>query len=143
MSYEPPPYGSEPPPPPGGNSPYGAPPPGGYGAPPPGGGYGAPPPSSPYGAPPGYGGGQSPSSSVLAIVSLVTGILGVLCCGCFVLSAAALVTGIMGKKEIAESGGVKTGAGMAQAGFILGIVGLALGVVYWILNLALGFGYNY
>jgi hypothetical protein len=79
----------------------------------------------------------------MAIVALVTGILGVLCCGCFLFSVAALITGIMGKKEIAESGGTKTGAGMAQAGFILGIVGLVLGVLYWILNIALGFGYDY
>jgi len=79
----------------------------------------------------------------MALISLITGIVGVLCCGCFILSAAALILGILGKKEIADSGGLKTGAGMAQAGFILGIVGLALGVVYWILNIALGFGYGY
>ena len=32
-----------------------------------------------------------------------------------------------------ELSGTKTGAGMAQAGFILGIVGIAVSVDYWIL----------
>lgn len=73
----------------------------------------------------------------MALISMIVGIIGVLCCGCFIPSAAALILGIMAKKEIAESGGQKTGAGMAQAGFILGIVGLVLGVLYWIANIAL------
>ncbi|HYG94234.1 MAG TPA: DUF4190 domain-containing protein [Nocardioides sp.] len=120
MSYsEPPNYGSPPPPPPGDG--------GGYGAPPPGGGYGA--------QPPGYG-GQQPKSSVLAIVSLVTGVLGILCCGWFVLSIAALITGFLGRKEIAESGGMKTGNGLAMAGLILGAIGIVLGILNWVLILA-------
>jgi len=120
VSYsEPPNYGSPPPPPPGDG--------GGYGAPPPGGGYGA--------QPPGYG-GQQPKSSVLAIVSLVTGVLGILCCGWFVLSIAALITGFLGRKEIAESGGMKTGNGLAMAGLILGAIGIVLGILNWVLILA-------
>ena len=124
MSYssEPPNYGAPPPPPPGG---------GGYGAQPPG-----------YGGQ-GYG-GQPQQNSVMAIISLVTGILGVTCCcGSFIVSGAALVLGILGKKEIAESGGAKKGAGMAQAGFILGIVGLVLGVLYWILYFAGAISFSY
>lgn len=73
----------------------------------------------------------------MALISLIAGIIGILSCCCFIPSAAALILGILGKKEIAESGGQKTGAGMAQAGFILGIAGLALGVLYWIANIAL------
>lgn len=120
VSYEPPNYGS-PPPPPGGGGGYGAPPP-------PGGGYGA--------QQPGFGGAQ-PSQSVMALISLITGIVGILSCCCFIPSAAAVVLGVLGKKEIAESGGQKTGEGLAKAGLILGIVGLVLGVLYWILNIAL------
>ncbi|WP_183099115.1 DUF4190 domain-containing protein [Nocardioides pelophilus] len=129
MSYEPPNYGSPPPPPPGGGGGYGAPPP-------PGGGYGAPQP--------GFGGAAQPSQSVMALISLIAGIIGILSCCCFIPSAAALILGILGKKEIAESGGLKTGGGMAQAGFILGIAGLALGVLYWIFSIIWNVSvYNY
>ena len=143
MSNEPPPYGSEPPPPPGGYSPYGSPQPpsGGYGAPPPpGGGYGAPPPGSPYGAPPSFGGQQT---SVMAIISLVTGILGVLCCGSFIFGIAAVVLGFLGRKEISESNGQKKGGGLATAGLVLGGIGIVLSVAYWILVVASGFNGYY
>lgn len=114
MSYnEPPNYGTPPPPP------------GGYG-----GGYGG---GQPYGQPP-YGSAQPAGTSVLAIISLVTGILGVLCCNWFVFGIAAAVLGFLGKKEIDE--GKKTGKGLAIAGLVLGIVSIVLGVILWILILA-------
>ncbi len=95
--------------------------------PPPGGGYG----QQPYGVP------RQPTTPPLAIVSLVLGILGVFpCCGVLVFGIGAAVTGYLAKKEIAGSQGLKKGAGLAQAGFILGIVGIALGVLVWILNLS-------
>ena len=98
----------------------------GYGqAPPP------PPPGGGYGAPGGYG--QPQSTSPLAIISLVTGIIGILCCNYFVLSIAAIVTGYIGRKQIRESGGAQKGDGLAKAGFILGIVGVVLGIIIWIL----------
>jgi len=143
MSDQPP-----PPPPPDG---YGQqPPPGGYGAPPPvpggqppaygqpadpygqgAGGYGQQPPS--YGMPtPGAGAGKTPP---MAIVSLIAGILGIPCCGCFVFGIVAAVTGYLAKKEIAESQGTKGGANLAQWGFILGLVGIGLGVLVTILRL--------
>ena len=96
-------------------------------------GWGTPHPPPPnYGYPQGYA-QQPPKTSPMAVTALVTGILGLVCCGCGVFSIAALVFGVLGKKEIAESNGAKTGAGMAQAGFILGIVGIVLSVLYWIL----------
>ena len=113
MSYsEPPNYGTPPPPPPGG------------------GGYGAPPP--------GYGGAQPQSNSVMAIISLVTGILGVLCCGSFVFSIAALILGFLGRKEINESGGMKKGAGMATAGIVLGGIGLVISLAWTVLWITTG-----
>lgn len=107
--------------------------------------YGTPPPPPPggYGAPgqPGYG-GQPQQTSVMAIISLVTGILGLLCCTWFVFSIAAAILGFLGKKEIAE--GRKTGKGLAQAGFILGIVGIVLGVIVWVVLIATdNFSLNY
>lgn len=99
--------------------------------------YSEPPPPPPptYGQPtPAYGGGQPPKTSVMAIIGLVVGILGVFpCCGCGVFSIGAIVLGMLGKKEIAESNGAKKGEGMAKWAFILGIVGLVMGVIYWIL----------
>jgi hypothetical protein len=119
--------------PPGGQPPYGGggqqPPYGGGGQPPYG---GQPPGGQPYGAG-GYGGGQEQKTSVMAIISLVTGILAIPCCGCIVFSLAAIVLGYLGRKEIAESGGAKKGDGLAKAGLILGIVTLVLAVIYWIL----------
>lgn len=82
----------------------------------------------------------APKTSVMSIISLITGILGILACGCFVFQIAAVVLGLLGKKEIDESNGAKTGAGMAKAGLILGIVGLVLGILYWILIAVTDFG---
>ncbi|WP_370619286.1 DUF4190 domain-containing protein [Mumia sp. Pv 4-285] len=116
MSY-PPPGG---PTPPGNEPPSYNPPPGGYGGPPPG-GYGGPPPGGdPYGEP--------PKNSTKATWALVTGILG-LCCG--PLGVVGIVLGRQAKDEIAASNGRLTGAGLAQAGFIIGIIA----VVLWALGL--------
>lgn len=103
--------------------------------------YGTPPP--PPGGQPPYGdsaggpgmGVQEPKNSVMAVIALVTGIIGVIPCfwGCFVFQIAAVVLGLLGKREIAESQGTKKGEGMAQWGLILGIVGIILAVGYWIL----------
>jgi hypothetical protein len=126
-------YPPPPPPPPGDDQGQGwgaQQPPPGYQPPPPG--YQPPPPG--YGYPQGYA-QQPPKNSTLAVIALVTGILSVIpCCwGCGVFSIAAIVLGVLGKKEIAESNGAKTGASMAQWGLILGIVGIALSVLYWVL----------
>lgn len=69
--------------------------------------------------------------STLAIVSLVTGILGWTILP-FIASIVAVVTGHLAKKEIRESGGQISGDGMALAGLILGytMIGLAiLGII--------------
>lgn len=137
-----PPAGGTPPPPP-------PPPPGAPGTPPAYGGYpppdqyGQPPAYPPPGAPGGYGGPATPKSNVLAIVSLVTGILGVLCCGSAVFSVAALVCGFLGRKQIEESAGTQKGSGMALAGLILGAVGVVLAVIYWILLASGAIHYNF
>jgi hypothetical protein len=69
----------------------------------------------------------------LAITSLVTGIAGLLFCTLFVLSIAAIATGVIGRRQIAASGGTQKGDGLAKAGFILGIIGVVLGVGAWVL----------
>lgn len=135
MSYDPPPgsgpyppYGEEPP---GGQQPYSP-----YGSP----SYGGQQPSG-HGQPYGQQPWGAPRQSGLAIASLVTGILGIFFCGCLVVSIAALVLGILGKKEVRESNGAKVGHGMAQAGFVLGIVGIAIGITYWVLSIALNIAF--
>ena len=72
--------------------------------------------------PPSY---YAPPNSTMAVVSLISGIL-----GWFVLpliaSLVAVVTGHMAKKEIRESGGRVGGDGLATAGLIMGYSSLVL-----------------
>lgn len=108
-----------------------------YGAPP-------PPPSSPYGGSP-YGGQPQQSTSVMSIIALVLGIIAIPGCGCFVFSIGAIVLGILGRNEVAKSGGTKKGGGMATAGLVLGVVTLLLAIVINVLYLtgALTLDYGY
>lgn len=91
-----------------------------------------PPPPPP---PPPYPGGSTPggipgppAQNKKAVWALILGILGFVCCGVFA-AIPALVLGSQAKSEIAASGGVQGGAGMAQAGFILGLIGTILGTL--------------
>ena len=84
--------------------------------------YGAP------GYPPGYG--VVPQNEGLAVAAMVVGIVSfVLACGYGVGllgSPVALVMGRVSMKRIDRSGGQLGGRGMAQAGFIMGIIGTVL-----------------
>lgn len=97
-----------------------------YGTPP-------PPPNQPYGSSP-YG--QQPQGPTgtnnKAIWALVLGILSILCCG-IVAGIPALILGRSAKAEIDASGGAQTGRGLAQAGFILGIISIVWTIVAIIL----------
>jgi hypothetical protein len=95
--------------------------------------YQQPPPG--YGDQPQYGAAPGPQkTSPLAIISLVTGILGIFpCCVILIFGIAAGITGFIARGQIAQSNGALKGDGMAKAGLILGIVGVVLGVLYWIL----------
>lgn len=94
--------------------------------------YSEPPPPPPYyGAPAPVPGGPQPQTSGMAIAALVLGIVGMLMCCFFVPSVLGIVFGTIGMRDVRESGGAKTGEGLAKAGFILGIIGTALGVLYW------------
>lgn len=103
---------------------------------------GYPPPPPPPGVPPQYGTpappepGPFPGSSK-ATTSLVTGIIGILCCG--LLGIVALVTGKQATTEAAAAGYPQPGN--AKAGIILGWIGIGLmivGLIAWILLFALG-----
>ena len=112
-------YPGQEPAPPGGQQPPEQPPPPN----PPG--YGAPPPG--YQPVPGaYGGGAQQNQK--ALWSMILGIVGLVCCGLFA-AIPAIILGHMGKKEIDATGGAQSGRGMAQAGFIMGIIGTVLSVL--------------
>jgi hypothetical protein len=64
----------------------------------------------------------------LSIWSLVLGIVSFVVCP-LLAAIPAIITGAKAKKSIDRSGGMKTGRGMAQAGFILGWVNVALSIV--------------
>ena len=123
MSYPPPPpsnpddSGSPPPPPP--------PPSYGGGTPPPDGSAPPPPPGYGYQTTGGYG---VPAGNKKALWSMILGILSLLCFG-VVLGVIAIILSQQAKREIAASGGMQTGAGQAQAGFVLGIIGIVLSVI--------------
>ncbi len=117
-----------------------------------------PPPGTGPAAAPAYGGGPGPyaygqpvpgyyygpmmpatRTNVLAIISLVAGLVGFLTC--FTSSVVAVVTGHIALSQIgrSEQGGQyvtrETGRGLAIAGLVLGYIGLALGIG-WILLVA-------
>jgi hypothetical protein len=85
-----------------------------------------------YGAsgypPPGYG--VAPQNEGLAVASMVVGIVSfVLACGYgigLLGSPVAMVLGKVSLNRIDQSGGQLGGRGMAQAGFIMGIIGTIL-----------------
>jgi hypothetical protein len=84
------------------------------------------PPPQPYGQQPAYGAPRRTDG--LAIASLVLGIVGLV--GCLVIAPIlAIIFGLQAKTKISQNPALQ-GAGMAQAGFILGIVGLVFDVFY-------------
>jgi putative exporter of polyketide antibiotics len=96
--------------------------------------YSEPPPPPQYGAPVPPQGGVPQKTNSKAIWALVLGILGLVCCG-FFAGIPAIILGNMAKKEI--DAGQGTGRGMAQAGFILGIIAVAIGIL-WVILYATG-----
>ena len=93
--------------------------------------YTPPPPPMP-GDPGQPGGYAQPKTNTKALWSMILGIVGLVCCGLFT-GIPALILGNMAKKEIEGSAGAQTGAGMAKAGVILGIIAIVLSVVSGIL----------
>jgi hypothetical protein len=82
------------------------------------------------------GGANAPRKNILAIVSLSSGIASLILCCCFLwfpTSIVAIVTGFLGRKQIAESGGTQDGDKLALAGMICGAVAF---VIYLLLSIA-------
>ena len=71
-----------------------------------------------------------PKNNGFAIASLILGIAGcTLCCTSFIAQILAIVFGVIAKKKISESNGTEQGENFAKIGFILGIVGLVIGII--------------
>lgn len=96
-----------------------------------------PPATPPPPAQPG-GGGAAASTNGFAVASLVLGILGIVTCGYtfFIAPLLAVIFGAIAKRQIAERG--QGGQGLAQWGFILGIIGLVVSVLLIVFVFALG-----
>ncbi len=128
----PPPASWGPPPPPSAGNATPAAPPNPFAPPAP---YGPPPgtyPPGPYGQyPPPYPPGaayQSAPTNGLAIASLVLGLLGWIACG--VGSVIAVILGFVARNQIRNSQGRQAGDGLAIAGIVLGLVAVALIVLF-------------
>lgn len=133
-----------PPPPPGNgsNQPYdpagSAPPPPGQGQAPGTPSYGSAPGQPPQAPPPAPGGapqGGSDTPKILSIISMVTGIAGVIVCCCWglpIFSVAALITGFVARNQTQDNPrpDLKT---FILVGLITGAIGLAISIIYWIL----------
>ncbi|HRB03822.1 MAG TPA: DUF4190 domain-containing protein [Ilumatobacteraceae bacterium] len=77
-------------------------------------GYGSPPGYQPYGFQPS---GQQPSTSGMAIASLVCSLVGVVVCG--IPAVLGVIFGFIGLSQ--TKGGARNGRGMAIAGVVVGI----------------------
>lgn len=101
-----------------------------------------PPPPPPATPPPPMpaqpGGGAAASTNGFAIASLVLGILGIVTCGYtfFIAPLLAVIFGVIAKRQIAERG--QGGQGLAQWGFILGLIGLVVSILLIVLVFVAG-----
>lgn len=91
--------------------------------------------NTPFQPPPTGAGGEN---KTLAIISLVTGILSLLCCGWFIPGIAAIVMGFIARGKATSDPAQYGGAGLALGGMITGGISLVLGVIVVILYM-LGF----
>jgi hypothetical protein len=74
-----------------------------------------------------------PSTHALAIVSLILSILGIAGVLPLVGAIGGIITGTIARKEIRANPEQHSGEGVAQAGIILGWVGIVLGIALCIL----------
>jgi len=80
--------------------------------------------------------GAPPANHKRAVLILVLGILSIPCCGLFT-GIPAIIMGRRALGEIDGSGGTVGGRSLVLAGYICGIVGTALSVLFLIVRLIL------
>lgn len=87
--------------------------------------------NTPFTPPPVGAGGQN---QVIPIISLISGIVSIFCCWLApLLGALALILGFMGMNNVKKNPSMYGGRGLALGGMITGGIGLAVGLLYWIL----------
>lgn len=91
--------------------------------------------NTPFQPPPAGAAGQN---KTLAIISLVCGILSLVCCSWFVPGITAVILGVVARGKAKSSPAEYGGEGLALGGMITGGISVLLGVVFWILYV-LGF----
>jgi hypothetical protein len=64
---------------------------------------------------------------------MILGIVGIVLCFAVIPSLLGLIFGLRSAKQVKQSDGLLTGAGMARAGWILGIAGLVIGAGFYVL----------
>jgi hypothetical protein len=89
--------------------------------------------NTPFQMPPAGTAGQN---KTLAIVSLVCGILSLICCSWFIPGIAAIVMGFIARSKANSDPANYGGAGLALGGIITGALSLVLGVIVIILYFA-------
>lgn len=83
--------------------------------------------------------GAGSQSKMLAIVSLVFGILGfTLCCGTVLPSLIAIITGFMARGKASKDPANYGGSGLATGGIVTGFIGLLLSIAYLVWVFFLG-----
>lgn len=76
-------------------------------------------------------------NQTMAIVSLVLGVLSIICCG-FLAGVPAVIVGFMARSKANSNPAEFGGAGLALGGIITGIIGTILGIILLIVNIAIG-----
>jgi len=76
---------------------------------------------------------HAPKKSGLAVAALISGAVGVITCCTAIPSVLGIVFGVIALPAIARR--ESSGRGMAVTGILLGIVGLVLGIVVWVVFL--------
>ena len=105
------------------------------------------PPPPPPASTPAAGPAAKNWMGITALILGIVGIVGACCFGAgFLFGAGAIVLGILGKNAV-KAGDANNG-GMAQVGFILGIAGVALSLLWFIFAVVLnvwsvGYGGSY
>ncbi len=85
-------------------------------------------PATPYYGPAGWAPYMAPVMSDKAVIAFILGIAGLIFCP-FILSIPAIVLGKISQDEIRRSRGTLRGEGYATAGYILGIIGVAITIL--------------
>lgn len=88
--------------------------------------------------PPVSASGPQVQSKTLAILSLVTGVLGLLCCGILIPSFVAIILGVVARGKASNDPANYGGSGLAVAGIITGVLGLLGGIAYLVWLFLLG-----